>query len=215
MRVPFLLLLLCLAGASASVAVDGPVLTLPLAVAGLAAIAALVLLGIASLRRKPAPATPVPVPVRVQPSRPKRTYARRPPKSPIVIDGSNVMHWNGETPDLETLREVIAALRAEGYQPGVIFDANAGYKFRDRYLDDRHFATLLNLPGDRVLVVAKGEQADPTILAAARDLKAKVITNDRYRDWTTDFPEVQTPGHLVRGGYRDGQLWFDRQALAA
>ena len=142
--------------------------------------------------------------------RPAEGRSSRPP---VVVDGSNVMHWNGETPDIATLRDVIDALRARGYQPGVIFDANAGYKFGDRYLDDRHLARLLNLPGERVLVVPKGEPADPTILASARDLGAKILSNDRYRGWSADFPEVASPGYIVRGGYRQGRLWFDEKAL--
>lgn len=190
MRVPLILLLLCLACAGASYAVAGPDLTSPLVVSLIAAFAALLLTVMAVLGRDPA-------------SGPQ-----------VVIDGSNVMHWNGEVPRLDPLREVIASLQQNGYQPGVIFDANAGYKLTDRYLDDRHFAKLLNLPGDRVLVVGKGEPADPTILAAARELGAKVVTNDRFRDWTGDFPEVATPGHLVRGGYRSGKLWLDAGALA-
>ena len=46
-------------------------------------------------------------------------------------------------------------------------------------------------------------------VAAARDLGARIVSNDRYRDWAADHPEVATPGHLVRGGYREGALWLD------
>lgn len=59
------------------------------------------------------------------------------------------------------------------------------------------------------MVVNKGEPADPMILKMARDMGAIVITNDRFRDWAIDFPEVRTRGHLVRGGYRDGTLRLD------
>jgi hypothetical protein len=62
-------------------------------------------------------------------------------------------------------------------------------------------------------VVNKGNPADPTILAAARDLKARIVSNDRYRDWTESHPEVAKPGHVIRGGYRDGNLWLDLAAL--
>ncbi|RMA41259.1 NYN domain-containing protein [Rhodophyticola porphyridii] len=131
---------------------------------------------------------------------------------PVVIDGSNVMHWDGEAPKLRTLQIVISALKAKGFQPGIVFDANAGYKLVNRYLDDRHFAELLKLPASRVLVVPKGQPADPIILAAARDVGGKVITNDRFSDWAGDFPEVKETGHLLRGGFRDGKLWLDEAA---
>ncbi|MEJ6390569.1 NYN domain-containing protein [Gymnodinialimonas ulvae] len=133
---------------------------------------------------------------------------------PVVIDGSNVMHWSGEVPRLAPLKEVVGALQDKGFEPGIIFDANAGYKLADRYLDDRDFAKLLKLPADQVLVVHKGEPADPTILAAARDAGGKIVTNDRYRDWADEFPEVNVPGVLVHGGYRDGVLWLDDDSLA-
>ena len=136
-------------------------------------------------------------------------------KRPVVIDGSNIMYWEGESPKLETVQRVIQTLKGRGFQPGIVFDANAGYLLADRYLDDRHFAKMLRLPASRVLVVPKGEPADPTILAAARDLGAKVISNDQFRDWVTDFPEISEDGRLVRGGFQDRTLWFDDRALEA
>ena len=39
-------------------------------------------------------------------------------------------------------------------------------------------------------------------------MKARVITNDRFRDWVGDFPEVAQARYLVPGGYRDGRLWL-------
>ncbi|HBT00918.1 MAG TPA: hypothetical protein DEB47_13885, partial [Citreicella sp.] len=100
-------------------------------------------------------------------------------------------------------------LSAQGYAPGVVFDANVGYKLSDRYLDGFALAKLLGLRRDRVTVVARGTPADGVILAAARDHKARVVTNDRYRDWTDQHPEVAENGYLVRGGYRAGRLWLN------
>lgn len=201
MRTPFVLLLLCLAGVGGSVAMDGSDLTLPLAVSVLASGAAALLFLKAML-----------FPART-PRRGKRKRRGRVKGPQVVIDGSNVMHWNGEVPNIGTLREVIDELRDHGCEVGVIFDANAGYKLQDRYLDDRRLAKLLRLPKDRVLVVPKGSPADPTILAAARDLGAKVVTNDRFREWASDFPEVANNNLLVRGGYRYGKLWLEERVL--
>ncbi len=218
MRTPLFLFLISLAFAAAAYVFGNATLTLPLAVSGLAAVAAGLLIVSALVRR---PRTAVPAPKdRAKAAPDKRAkdtpHKRRKSGGPhVVIDGSNVMHWDGEIPRLATLRQVIAELRARGCQPGIIFDANAGYKFADRYLDDSHFAKLLDLPGDRVLVVPKGEPADPTILEAARELGAKVLTNDRYRDWAEVYPEVTDPGLLVTGGVRRGKVWLDRKALAA
>ncbi|MEO8242174.1 MAG: hypothetical protein ABI832_07655 [bacterium] len=127
----------------------------------------------------------------------------------ILIDGSNVMHWKDGTPQLATLREVVDHLKAEGFTIGVVLDANAGYKINGRYQHDLAFGRLLNLPESQVMVVAKGTPADPALLASARDLGARIVTNDRFRDWAEKHPEVAKPGHLIRGGYRKGQLWLD------
>lgn len=133
----------------------------------------------------------------------------------VVVDGSNVMHWNGGTPKLETVLELNAYLREHGYMPGVVFDANVGYKVQGKFLNDRALAGLLGLPKDRVMVVPKGSPADPLILTAARDLGAQIVTNDRFRDWVNLYPEVDRAGHLMRGGYRSGKLWLDLAAPAS
>ena len=133
----------------------------------------------------------------------------------IVIDGSNIMYWNQNKPDLRTVRTVMDRLTAAGFKPGVVFDANAGYKTGGVYMNDRDFAQVLGLPKDRVMVAPKGSPADPLVLTAARDLGALVVSNDRFRDWVEDFPETQDAGLVVRGGYRDGALWLDLPAATA
>lgn len=127
----------------------------------------------------------------------------------IVIDGSNVMHWAGDTPRIEPVREVVKHLERHGFTPGVVFDANAGYLVNGAYMHDEAFSRLLGLPKDRVMVVNKGSVADETILEAAHDMQASVVTNDRYRDWAEQYPAVRTPGFLIQGGYRAGRLWLN------
>ena len=62
-------------------------------------------------------------------------------------------------------------------------------------------AHLLNLPREQVFVVPKGSQADPFLLETAREQRARIVTNDRYRDWAETYPEVHEPGFLVRGDW--------------
>jgi hypothetical protein len=150
-----------------------------------AALAALVLLLRHLLRRAPRPAPP-------------------PPGRPIIVDGSNVLYWRDNTPDIATLRAVLDLLTARGFSPGVVFDANAGYLVAGRYQHHHAMGRLLGLPEDRVMVVPRGEPADPTILAAARDLDAPIVSNDRFRDWAEAHPEIRTPGRVIRGGWQDG-----------
>lgn len=147
-------------------------------------------------------------------ARSKASRSRR-PKARVVVDGSNVMHWLNGEPSFEPLRDLVDELKRLGLSPGVIFDANAGYLLVGKYQDDDKLAKHLKLPEDAVVVVSKGTPADQVILEAARDLKAIVVTNDRYRDWAEDYPEIQKPGFLIRGGYKSGKLWLDQKIKIA
>lgn len=189
MVVPVLLLLLSLVGVAVALFLPGYEDFILLA--GPCAIAALVVLLRALVARIKAPPDP-----EAEPNR-------------ILIDGSNVMHWKDNTPQIATLREVIGHLRGLGFAPGVIFDANAGYLLKGRYKHDDAMAGYLGLAEDWVMVVPKGTIADSYLLTVARDVGAPIVTNDRYRDWAGEYPEITQPGRLIRGGYRDGVLWLD------
>lgn len=126
----------------------------------------------------------------------------------ILVDGSNVMHWQDNAPALAPLTAVIRQLQDLGYAPGVVFDANAGWKLQGRYLREGDLARLLGIETRQVLVVPKGTQADPFLLETAREFGVRIVTNDRYRDWAEAHPEVLEPGFLIRGGMRDGTVWL-------
>jgi hypothetical protein len=137
---------------------------------------------------------------------------------PILVDGSNVIHWQDNTPQLEPLLQVVQNLTILGLRPGVVFDANVGYKLTGRFLGEGDLSRLLSLQRDQILVVPKGTQADYYLLETARDLKAQIVTNDRFRDWADDYPEVADPGKLIRGGMREGRIWLtglEAEATAA
>jgi Zc3h12a-like Ribonuclease NYN domain len=126
----------------------------------------------------------------------------------ILIDGSNVMHWQDNLPALAPLTGVILRLTGMGYLPGIVFDANAGWKLQGRYLRDAELAWLLGLEKRQVLVVPKGSQADTYLLETAREFGVRIVTNDRFRDWAEAHPEVLKPGFLIKGGMRDGKVWL-------
>ncbi|MCC5956031.1 MAG: hypothetical protein JJU07_08005 [Natronohydrobacter sp.] len=127
----------------------------------------------------------------------------------VVLDGSNIMHWRKGEPDLEPVRDVVDNLSRRGFRTGVVFDANAGYKLEGRYQHHEVLARKLGLPQDLVMVVNKGEPADLMILRVAQDFGARVVTNDRFRDWADRFPKVAEPGFLISGCYRHGALQLD------
>ncbi|PIE08413.1 MAG: hypothetical protein CSA74_02930 [Rhodobacterales bacterium] len=206
MAAPLFLLILSLAGVAVALVLPG--FSDLLLLAAPAALASLFLL-LRALRgprdRKPR----APRPRKTRAPREQKIRAPRQRKMRVVIDGSNVMHWKDGTPELNTVREVLINLRAQGFHPGVVFDANAGYKLAGQYQHDRAFSQLLGLPRDEVMVVPRGTPADPWILTAARDLGARIVTNDRFRDWAETYPEVTEPGYLIRGGFRNGEVWLD------
>lgn len=127
----------------------------------------------------------------------------------VLVDGSNVMHWLDNSPQLAPLVHVIGFLQSQGYTPGVVFDANAGHKLFGKYLNDRDFARILSLPHEQLLVVPKGKQADPFLLQTAAEFNARIVTNDRFRDWASAHPRVLEKGVLIRGGIQEGKLWLD------
>lgn len=116
------------------------------------------------------------------------------------------MHWMGGEPSLKPVKDVLALLKKQDFTAGVMFDANAGYLLGDRYQHDDAFSKQLRIPEDRIMVVPKGTPADPYILTAAEDFNAKIVTNDRFRDWAEDYPQIQEPGFLVTGRYSKGNL---------
>ena len=119
------------------------------------------------------------------------------------------MHWQDNTPDIRTVQAVVIHLQAVGFKTGVIFDANAGYLLTDKYRNERYFARKLKLKTNQVMVVPKGTPADAYLLQASREMNARIVTNDRFRDWADAYPEIAEPDRLIRGGFRNGNLWFD------
>lgn len=176
---PLILLFLSVSGIAGAIVFLGPVISLPLIAAMLSAMIALILLA-------------------------RAWKTRRTPW--IVVDGSNVMHWDDETPALETVDRLVRELVEMGFVPLLWFDANVGYKVGDSYMGPERLSRRIGVPARRIFVAPKGTPADPLLLRAANRLKAPVVTNDRFRDWVEHFPQVQDPGFLVRGRVRKGKI---------
>jgi hypothetical protein len=145
----------------------------------------------------------------------RRTSPRRadPPVPPnaIVVDGSNVMHWGGD-PSALVLGRVVKELQNKGYAPVVIFDASVGYRLGNSYMGPPQLATLMSVPQDHIYVVGKGVVADEVILDFAREHRLRVVTNDRYRDWASQFTKVTERGFLIRGTWREGTVIWNNPA---
>lgn len=192
MSTPQSLFLISCAGLVAAVFAGEGALTEWVALAVLTAFAS-GLIWLWSLRRPRAPASP----------------AKRADR--ILVDGSNVMYWQGDEPKIETLRIAVAALSTSGKSVGIIFDASAGYRLAGRYLGEAELAAALGLPLYDVFVVPKGSVADEYLLKAARQMGAAIVTNDRYRDWAHSYPEVRVKGRLIGGRVVKGELRLENR----
>ena len=126
----------------------------------------------------------------------------RPRRRVIVVDGSNVMHWEGDVPTFGALERVLADLIAKGFDPHVFFDANVGYKLVGRPIGHGDLAQALALPRAQVFVAPSRTPADPLLIAHAIRTRARVVSNDRFRDWREEFPALGDKGFLVPGSLR-------------
>lgn len=164
-----------------SIWVFGPVITLPLLVAALG-----VVFGIIQLLR----------------------LKLRKPANWVVVDGSNVLYWENDEPALQSVRLVIEKLVSEGFEPIVWFDANIGYLVVGHYMNPAKLSKALRFPARQIWVAPKGTPADPLLIADAAKLNARIVTNDRFRDWEEQFPQVAQQDLFLRGTIRKKSVHF-------
>ncbi len=129
----------------------------------------------------------------------------RPIRKPVVVDGSNVMHWGGD-PSLNVLSKVLKELEIRGYDPLVYFDANVGYKLFDKHMCSADMADQLGLQTSQVVNAPSRTPADAILLERAMKDNLRVVTNDRFLDWKSQFPKVGERGFLVKGIWKEGNV---------
>ena len=106
-------------------------------------------------------------------------------KSIVLVDASNVAHsTEGEQPRLSNILAVRDKLSEEGLEPIVVADAALRHQ-----IDDRGGYEQLVDQGI-VRQAPAGTDADYFILSFARELDARVVSNDRFRDRLKDFPDA-------------------------
>lgn len=201
MRTPILLLLLCFSALIYSLPKPGEPSGPANLLAAIATLAALLIWMKAAFAAR--------MPIRLRRRRRRRRAAPPPEQKWVVIDGSNVMFWQDETPSLGTVSAVVGAVQQAGLKPLVWFDANAGYKVGGQYMNPRDLSRAIGISRKQVRVAPKGSPADPLLLEDAAKLGTGVVSNDRYRDWAQSFPNVVQPGVLVRGKVEGGAARLD------
>jgi len=101
-----------------------------------------------------------------------------------IVDGSNVAHATEGPPRLGNIRLICDKLEEEGYEPIVVVDAALRHHIDQEGEYER-------MVGDgKIRQAPAGTDADYFILSFARELEAAVVSNDRFRDRESVFPEV-------------------------
>jgi hypothetical protein len=101
----------------------------------------------------------------------------------VLVDASNVAHaTEGGEARLENIQLVMAKLREEGFEPLIVADAALRHQIDDKSAYER-------LIDDGIVSQAPaGTDADYFILSFAREMNARILTNDRFRDRGEEFP---------------------------
>lgn len=117
----------------------------------------------------------------------------------IVVDGANVAYeekGEGGKPRVANIVAVRRALEGEGFDPVVVIDASLKYDIDD----PAQLESLIE--SQAVRQVPAGTDADFFILEIAEQHEARVVTNDRYRDYQDQHPwinERRVPYMIVKG----------------
>jgi hypothetical protein len=102
-----------------------------------------------------------------------------------IVDGSNVAHaTEGAAPRLANLVLMRDKLVEKGFEPVLVVDAALRHQIDDP-------ATYEKMVDDgEVKQAPAGTDADYFILSFARELGARVVSNDRFRDRMQEFKDL-------------------------
>ena len=119
--------------------------------------------------------------------------------SRVLVDGSNVAHaTEGAEARLENIKLVMAKLREEGLEPRIVADAALRHQIDDKQAYEQ-------LIDDGVVHQAPaGTDADYFILSFAREMDARILTNDRFRDRVQEFAKERD--RIIRFMIVDGAV---------
>jgi Zc3h12a-like Ribonuclease NYN domain len=118
--------------------------------------------------------------------RAESTSADQPESNVVIVDGSNVAHsTEGEKPRIANVVAVRDKLKEEGLEPIVMADA----ALRHQIDDSTQYEQMVE--SGAIRQVPAGTDADYFILSFARELNATIVSNDRFRDRLSQFPEAR------------------------
>ncbi len=123
----------------------------------------------------------------------------------VLVDGSNVAHsTEGEKAQLANILAMRAKMTEEGFEPVVVVDAAL------RHQIDDHAGYEQLVDSGVVRQAPAGTDADYFILSFARELDARIVSNDRFRDRLTAFPDASD--RLIRYMIVGNEVVLERRA---
>lgn len=107
----------------------------------------------------------------------------------IIIDASNIAHYKNEGNSKAKLSNIISAVKAleKGDHDFVII---ADASLRHNIDEKDNFIKLVN--DDIIDEVPVGTIADHFILELADEEDAKILSNDKFRDFASEFPDIKS-----------------------
>jgi Zc3h12a-like Ribonuclease NYN domain len=122
----------------------------------------------------------------------------------VLVDASNVAHaTEGGEARLRNIALVEQKLRDEGLEPIVVADAALRHQIDDKVAYEKL------VDDGKVHQAPAGTDADYFILSFARELDARILTNDRFRDRAKDFPKEL--GRVIRYMIVDGEVVLEQR----
>lgn len=136
---------------------------------------------------------------------PPNDGAERPADDPrVLVDASNVAHaTEGGEARLANIKLVQAKLLEEGFEPLVVADAALRHQIDNK----REYEAMID--AGQVHQAPAGTDADYFILSFARELGARILTNDRFRDRAAEFAEERE--RIIRFMIVDGEVVFEHR----
>lgn len=124
----------------------------------------------------------------------------------LIIDGSNLIYWDGTGPNLDPVMAALKSAQKKKLRVVLYFDANVGYVLTGQHMVAPALAVALHVPAQTVFVAPKGTPADPLFLQHAAQTGARVLSNDRFRDHAKRHKWLRDPMRVVQGQVVNGQL---------
>jgi hypothetical protein len=132
------------------------------------------------------------------------TPGPRPESERVIVDASNVAHSTEGVASLANVRLVRDRLTQDGLTPILVADA----ALRHQIDDAPNYEGLVK--AGEIKQAPAGTDADYFILSFARELGAAVLSNDRFKDRISHFPEVKD--RIIRYMIVAGEVVLERRA---